>query len=228
MQCTLLALVELLTTMIYLYTIWIHKKTEIFMKNDDSIVIECSQLMQKYMIFFQSKPHCEPLKTDFMNHAIRNILSLTNNRQDLTKTIDAVVTTTKELIPVIHDQKTLDHIANALMLTTEYVNRKIPNKEEFESRLKTECNIIMQKHQKYTIVGYTLATAIAVSTLAIGCALPYVALACVLAAAIAGLTYHHTNDPHRIIGDTLFQGGFEPSALPGTHEPDALSALYGI
>ena len=198
------------------------------MKDDDSIAIECSQLMQKYMIFFQSKPHFAPLSMDFMNHAIRNISSLTNNRQDLTKTINAVVTTTNELIPGIHNQQTLDHIANALMLTTQYVNGKIRNKEEFESRLKTECNIIMQKHQKHTIVGYTLATAIAVSTLAIGCALPYIALACVLAAAIAGLTYQHTNDPHRIIGDKLFQGDFKPSAPPERHEPDDLSALYGI
>ncbi|MBP6918519.1 MAG: hypothetical protein KBB94_06360 [Legionellaceae bacterium] len=198
------------------------------MKDDDSIEIECSQFMQKYMIFSRTKPHFEPLSIDFMNHAIRTISSLTHNRPDLTETINAIVTTTKELIPGIHNQQTLDHIANALMLTTQYVDGKIPNKEVFESRLKTECNIIMQKHQKYTIVGYTLATAIAVSTLAIGCALPYVALACVLAAAIAGLTYQHTNDPHLIIGDKLSQGDFKPSAPPEKHEPDILSQQFGI
>jgi len=180
------------------------------------------------MIFFRTKPHFESLSNDFMKQAITTISNLTPNRPDLEKTIDAVVTTTNKLISGIHNQQTLDHIANALMLTTQYVNGKITNKEEFESRLKTECNIIMQKHQKHTIVGYTLATAIAVSTLAIGCALPYIALACVLAAAIAGLTYQHANDPHRIIGDKLFQSDFKPSAPPERHEPDDLSALYGI
>ncbi len=219
---------KILKMPIILYTIQIHKKTEIFMQDDDSIAIECSQFMQKYMIFFRTKPHFEPLSQDFMEHAIRTISNLTPNRPDLKKNINAVVTTTNELISGIHNQQTLDHIAHALMLTTQYVNGNIPNKEYFESRLKTECNIIMQKHQKNTIVGYTLATAIAVSTLAIGCALPYIALACVLAAAIAGLTYQHANDPHRIIGDTLFKGDFKPSAPLDRNKPDDLSALYGI
>lgn len=199
-----------------------------FSPNDDHLEKECSQFMQKYMTFFQSKTRFEPLSMDFMNQAIWNITNLTASRHDLMTTINDILTTTKELIPRIHNQQTLDQIANALMLTTQYVNGKISNKEEFESRLKTECNIVMQKHQKYTILGYTLATAIAVGTLAISGALPYVALACVLAAAIAGLTYQHTYDPHRIIGDKLFHGGFRPSAPPEKYEPDLLSAEYGL
>ena len=83
------------------------------MQDDDSIAIECSQFMQKYMIFFRTKPHFEPLSQDFMEHAIRTISNLTPNRPDLKKNINAVVTTTNELISGNHNQQTLNHIANA-------------------------------------------------------------------------------------------------------------------
>ena len=197
-------------------------------QNDEVLETECQRFVKQFMTFFQDKTAVKTCNLAFLQQAILQFDSLSTSRLDLTTTIKGLINTINSLIPKIHDQQTFDQIGTALFLTKEYVDSKIQTKEDLQLRLQSECGIVLQKHHKYTIAGYTLSAAIVLGTLALGVALPYVALALVVAGSISAITYQHTHDPRRIIGDKLFHAGFEPSAPKAKNQPDDLSAIYGI
>lgn len=194
--------------------------------DDEVLEIERNQFVKQFMTFFQDKTSVKPYNLAYLNHTISQLS--TSRRPDLTLKIEDLITTINGLIPEIHDQQTFDDIGTALLLTKQYVDSESQTKEEFQLELQEKCGIVLQKHPKYAIAGYTLSAAIALGTLALGGALPYVALALIVAGAIAALTYQHTHDPRRIIGDKLFHAGFEPSAPKMKHEPDDSSDMYGF
>lgn len=196
--------------------------------DDEVLEIERNRFVKQFMTFFQDKTSVKPYNLAYLDHTISQLKTLsTGHRPDLALKIEDLITTINGLIPEIHDQQTFNDIGTALLLTKQYVDSESQTKEEFQLRLQKQCGIVLQKHQKYAIAGYTLSAAIALGTLALGGALPYVALALIVAGAIAALTYQHTHDPRRIIGDKLFHAGFEPSAPKMKHEPDDFD-MFGL
>lgn len=195
---------------------------------NDVLEATYKQFTQKFAGFFKSKPWAQSLNTAYFNHAMRNFQTLASTQPELTTNVTDMVATVHCLLPKIRNQQVLDHIASALFLTTQYVEAKIKDKDEFQTRLKQECGIIMQKHHALNIAGYSVAVAISISALALGVALPYVALAIAVSVLISGLTYQHANDPYRIIGDKLLQIGFEQAKPPASNVPDVLSQCMGI
>ena len=189
---------------------------------------ECPQFVKQLVTFFQEKTAVKPCNLQFFDHAVSQFKSLSTYRPDLEDSVRCLIGTINGLIPEIHDQQTFDQIGRALLLTGRYVESKIKTKEDLQSRLQLECGIVLQKHQKHTIEGYTLSAAIFLASLALGGSLPYVALALAVAGAIAALTHQHTHSPQRIIGDKLFHSGFEPPALKSKYEPEIITYMYGF